>query len=65
MKSRLHGVEMKEEDYVRDEKETKKSKEDEKTFRSYDVSWLFLGSTQFMTLGIYGEIVPASGQETG
>nr|CDJ93199.1 mRNA splicing factor domain containing protein [Haemonchus contortus] len=35
MKSRLHGVEMKEEDYKEDSQETKKSKTEEKTFRSY------------------------------
>ncbi|XGW25458.1 hypothetical protein V3C99_006682, partial [Haemonchus contortus] len=35
MKSRLHGIEMKEEDYKEDSQETKKSKTEEKTFRSY------------------------------
>ncbi|KAK6743490.1 hypothetical protein RB195_010635 [Necator americanus] len=35
MKSRMHGVEMKEEDYEEEEQATKKSKSEEKLFRSY------------------------------
>ncbi|KIH48264.1 Cwf18 pre-mRNA splicing factor, partial [Ancylostoma duodenale] len=35
MKSRLNGIEMKEEDYQEEEQATKKSKSDEKLFRSY------------------------------
>ncbi|WKY07710.1 hypothetical protein Q1695_007295 [Nippostrongylus brasiliensis] len=35
MKSRLHGIEMKEEDYKEESEATKKSKVDEKSFRSY------------------------------
>ncbi|KAF8360840.1 hypothetical protein PRIPAC_87763 [Pristionchus pacificus] len=35
MKSRMNGVEMKEEDYDKEETTTKKSKGQEKTFRSY------------------------------
>ncbi|KAK6012665.1 Cwf18 pre-mRNA splicing factor, partial [Ostertagia ostertagi] len=38
MKSRLHGIEMKEEDYKEESQETKKSKAEEKTFRSYKPS---------------------------
>lgn len=37
MKSRMNGVEMKEEDYDKEETTTKKSKGQEKTFRSYQV----------------------------
>ncbi|GMT24431.1 hypothetical protein PFISCL1PPCAC_15728, partial [Pristionchus fissidentatus] len=37
MKSRMHGIEMKEEDYEKEETDTKKSKKEEKTFRSYQV----------------------------
>ncbi|KHJ82158.1 Cwf18 pre-mRNA splicing factor, partial [Oesophagostomum dentatum] len=35
MKSRLHGIEMKEEDYKEEEEATKKSKTEEPSFRSY------------------------------
>lgn len=35
MKSRLHGIEMKEEDYKEESEETKKKRMEEKAFRSY------------------------------
>ncbi|GMR47970.1 hypothetical protein PMAYCL1PPCAC_18165 [Pristionchus mayeri] len=56
MKSRMHGVEMNEEDYDKEESITKKSKNSEKTFRSYQVSAAFSGNFRLPVDSKVGEM---------
>ncbi|KAK5973121.1 Coiled-coil domain-containing protein 12 [Trichostrongylus colubriformis] len=66
MKSRLHGIEMKEDDYKEESEETKKSKMEEKTFRSYKPSSEIVGKVgeQKIKLDVVEELIASHLEDT-